>query len=197
MIIGLTGGIGSGKSAAGNIFRRHGITVIDADQASREVFERDPEAKSNAIDLLGEEIVQSDGTLSREKIRNLVFNDFDLKSNLEKIIHPAVRKLISNKIQKSESIYTIIEVPLIFETNSAANYQRILVIDCKSEISLNRAASRDNVPETEIKKIMLSQCSRNERLSIANDVITNNDSLEDLEEKFSTIHNFYLELFNE
>ena len=197
MIIGLTGAIGSGKSAAGNIFRRHGITVIDADQASREVFERDPEAKSNAIDLLGEEIVQSDGTLSREKIRNLVFNDFDLKSNLEKIIHPAVRKLISNKIQKSESIYTIIEVPLIFETNSAANYQRILVIDCKSEISLNRAASRDNVPETEIKKIMLSQCSRNERLSIANDVITNNDSLEDLEEKFSTIHNFYLELFNE
>jgi dephospho-CoA kinase len=197
LIIGLTGGIGSGKSAAGNIFRRHGITVIDADQASREVFERDPEAKSNAIDLLGEEIVQSDGTLSREKIRNLVFNDFDLKSNLEKIIHPAVRKLISNKIQKSESIYTIIEVPLIFETNSAANYQRILVIDCKSEISLNRAASRDNVPETEIKKIMLSQCSRNERLSIANDVITNNDSLEDLEEKISTIHNFYLELFNE
>ena len=197
MIIGLTGGIGSGKSAAGNIFRRHGITVIDADQASREVFERDPEAKSNAIDLLGEEIVQSDGTLSREKIRNLVFNDFDLKSNLEKIIHPAVRKLISNKIQKSESIYTIIEVPLIFETNSAANYQRILVIDCKSEISLNRAASRDNVPETEIKKIMLSQCSRNERLSIANDVITNNESLEDLEEKISTIHNFYLELFNE
>ena len=197
MIIGLTGAIGSGKSAAGNIFRRHGITVIDADQASREVFERDPEAKSNAIDLLGEEIVQSDGTLSREKIRNLVFNDFDLKSNLEKIIHPAVRKLISNKIQKSESIYTIIEVPLIFETNSAANYQRILVIDCKSEISLNRAASRDNVPETEIKKIMLSQCSRNERLSIANDVITNNDSLEDLEEKISTIHNFYLELFNE
>lgn len=197
MIIGLTGGIGSGKSAAGNIFRRHGITVIDADQASREVFERDPEAKSNAIDLLGEEIVQSDGTLSREKIRNLVFNDYDLKTNLEKIIHPAVRKLISNKIQKSESIYTIIEVPLIFETNSAANYQRILVIDCKSEISLNRAASRDNVPETEIKKIMLSQCSRNERLSIANDVITNNDSLEDLEEKISTIHNFYLELFNE
>jgi dephospho-CoA kinase len=197
LIIGLTGGIGSGKSAAGNIFRRHGITVIDADQASREVFERDPEAKSNAIDLLGEEIVQSDGTLSREKIRNLVFNDYDLKTNLEKIIHPAVRKLISNKIQKSESIYTIIEVPLIFETNSAANYQRILVIDCKSEISLNRAASRDNVPETEIKKIMLSQCSRNERLSIANDVITNNDSLEDLEEKISTIHNFYLELFNE
>ncbi len=197
MIIGLTGGIGSGKSAAGNIFRRHGITVIDADQASREVFERDPEAKSYVIDLLGEEIVQIDGTLSREKIRNLVFNDYDLKSNLEKIIHPAVRKLISNKIQKSESIYTIIEVPLIFETNSAANYQRILVIDCKSEISLNRAASRDNVPETEIKKIMLSQCSRNERLSIANDVITNNDSLEDLEEKISTIHNFYLELFND
>tara|TARA_B100000900_G_scaffold245461_1_gene208699 strand:- start:1054 stop:1647 length:594 start_codon:yes stop_codon:yes gene_type:complete len=197
LIIGLTGGIGSGKSAAGNIFRRHGITVIDADQASREVFERDPEAKSYVIDLLGEEIVQIDGTLSREKIRNLVFNDYDLKSNLEKIIHPAVRKLISNKIQKSESIYTIIEVPLIFETNSAANYQRILVIDCKSEISLNRAASRDNVPETEIKKIMLSQCSRNERLSIANDVITNNDSLEDLEEKISTIHNFYLELFND
>ena len=116
---------------------------------------------------------------------------------MEKIVHPAVRKVISNEIQKSESIYTIIEVPLIFETDSASNYQRILVIDCKPEISLNRAASRDNVPDTEIKKIMLSQCSRNERLSIANDVITNNDSLQDLEGKISTIHNFYLELCNE
>ncbi len=197
MIIGLTGGIGSGKSAAGNIFRRHGINVIDADQASREVFEKDPIAKSDAIDLLGEDIVQSDGSLSREKIRDLVFNDYDLKSNLEKIVHPAVRKVISNEIQKSKSIYTIIEVPLIFETDSATNYQRILVIDCKPEISINRAATRDNVSDTEIKKIMLSQCSRNERLSIANDVITNNDSLQDLERKISKIHNFYLELCNE
>ena len=197
MIIGLTGGIGSGKSAAGNIFRRHGINVIDADQASREVFEKDPVAKSDAIDLLGEDIVQSDGSLSREKIRDLVFNDYDLKSNLEKIVHPAVRKVISNEIQKSKSIYTIIEVPLIFETDSATNYQRILVIDCKPEISINRAATRDNVSDTEIKKIMLSQCSRNERLSIANDVITNNDSLQDLERKISKIHNFYLELCNE
>ena len=197
MIIGLTGGIGSGKSAAGNIFRQHEITVIDADQASREVFEKDPIAKSDAIDLLGEDIVQSDGSLSREKIRDLVFNDYDLKNNLEKIVHPAVRKVISNEIQKSKSIYTIIEVPLIFETDSATNYQRILVIDCKPEIALNRAASRDNVPDTEIKKIMLSQCSRNERLSIANDVITNNDSQQDLEGKISTIHNFYLELCNE
>lgn len=197
MIIGLTGGIGSGKSAAGNIFRWHGITVIDADQASREVFEKDPIAKSDAIDLLGEEIVKNDGTLSRKKIRHLVFNDYDLKSNLEKIIHPAVRKMISNEIQKSESIYSIIEVPLIFETDSASNYERVLVIDCKPEISLNRAASRDNVSDIEIKKIMHSQCSRNERLSIANDVITNNDSLEDLEGKISTIHNFYLELCNE
>ena len=197
MIIGLTGGIGSGKSAAGNIFRRHGINVIDADQASREVFEKDPVAKSDAIDLLGEDIVQSDGSLSREKIRDLVFNDYDLKSNLEKIVHPAVRKVISNEIKKSKSIYTIIEVPLIFETDSATNYQRILVIDCKPEISINRAATRDNVSDTEIKKIMLSQCSRNERLSIANDVITNNDSLQDLERKISKIHNFYLELCNE
>mgnify|MGYP001357181860 FL=1 len=197
MIIGLTGGIGSGKSAAGNIFRRHGINVIDADQASREVFEKDPIAKSDAIDLLGEDIVQSDGNLSREKIRDLVFNDYDLKSNLEKIVHPAVRKVISNEIQKSKSIYTIIEVPLIFETDSATNYQRILVIDCKPEISINRAATRDKVSDTEIKKIMLSQCSRNERLSIANDVITNNDSLQDLERKISKIHNFYLELCNE
>ena len=197
MIIGLTGGIGSGKSAAGNIFRRHGINVIDADQASREVFEKDPIAKSDAIDLLGEDIVQSDGSLSREKIRDLVFNDYDLKSNLEKIVHPAVRKVISNEIQKSKSIYTIIEVPLIFETDSATNYQRILVIDCKPEISINRAATRDKVSDTEIKKIMLSQCSRNERLSIANDVITNNDSLQDLERKISKIHNFYLELCNE
>ena len=99
MIIGLTGGIGSGKSAAGNIFRQYGITVIDADQASREVFEKDPSANSDAIDLLGEEVVQSDGSLSREKIRDLVFNDYDLKSNLEKIEGIELMRALENDMK--------------------------------------------------------------------------------------------------
>ena len=123
-----------------------------------------------------------------------VFDDDKKKKLLESIIHPLVRELMVKKIAVSKSPYSIIMVPLIFETNSMSNYNRILVIDCDPKIQLERAMLRDNNSKAQIKKIMDSQCSREERISIANDIIPNNDSLENLKIRSIAMHKFYLGL---
>lgn len=194
MIVGLTGGIGSGKSAAANFFQNEGITVIDADDLSREVIEEGTPGFASIVEYFGSKIIDSDGSINREHLRKEVFDDDKKKKLLESIIHPLVRELMVKKIAASKSPYSIVMVPLIFETNSMSNYNRILVIDCDPKIQLERAMLRDNNSKAQIKKIMDSQCSREERISIANDIIPNNDSLENLKIRSIAMHKFYLSL---
>ena len=192
MIIGLTGGIGSGKSAAANFFLNEGISVIDADQLARKVIEKDTPGYSKVVDSFGTNILDNNDSIDRAKLREEVFHDDEKREILESITHPLVRELMVQKISSSTSPYTIIMVPLIFETNSAKNYDRVLVIDCDVEIQLKRAMARDENSADLIQKIIDSQCSRSERLSIANDVIPNNHSIEDLQKRSLAMHNFYL-----
>ena len=194
MIVGLTGGIGSGKSAAANFFQNEGITVIDTDGLSREVIEEGTPGFASIVEYFGSKIIDSDGSINREHLRKEVFDDDKKKKLLESIIHPLVRELMVKKIAASKSPYSIVMVPLIFETNSMSNYNRILVIDCDPKIQLERAMLRDNNSKAQIKKIMDSQCSREERISIANDIIPNNDSLENLKIRSIAMHKFYLGL---
>ena len=194
MIVGLTGGIGSGKSAAANFFQNEGITVIDADDLSREVIEQDTPGFEKIVDCFGSAIIDSDGSINRAFLRQEVFDDEKKKKLLESIIHPLVRDLMIEKIAASQSPYSIIMVPLIFETNSMNNYNRILVIDCDPIVQLERAMLRDKNSKIQIQKIIDSQCSREERISIANDVIANNDSLENLKIRSIAMHKFYLGL---
>ena len=194
MIVGLTGGIGSGKSAAANFFQNEGITVIDADDLSREVIEQDTPGFEKIVDCFGSAIIDSDGSINRAFLRQEVFDDEKKKKLLESIIHPLVRDLMIEKIAASQSPYSIIMVPLIFETNSMNNYNRILVIDCDPIVQLERAMLRDKDSKIQIQKIIDSQCSREERISIANDVIPNNDSLENLKIRSIAMHKFYLGL---
>ena len=194
MIVGLTGGIGSGKSAAANFFQNEGITVIDADDLSREVIEQDTPGFEKIVDCFGSAIIDSDGSINRAFLRQEVFDDEKKKKLLESIIHPLVRDLMIEKIAASQSPYSIIMVPLIFETNSMNNYNRILVIDCDPIVQLERAMLRDKNSKIQIQKIIDSQCSREERISIANDVIPNNDSLENLRIRSIAMHKFYLGL---
>jgi len=194
MIVGLTGGIGSGKSAAANFFQNEGITVIDADDLSREVIEKDTPGFERIVDCFGPTIVDSDGSINRAFLRQEVFDDEKKKKLLESIIHPLVRDLMIEKIAASQSPYSIIMVPLIFETNSMNNYNRILVIDCDPIVQLERAMLRDKNSKIQIQKIIDSQCSREERISIANDIIPNNDSLENLKIRSIAMHKFYLGL---
>tara|TARA_B100001769_G_scaffold267783_1_gene255521 strand:- start:260 stop:847 length:588 start_codon:yes stop_codon:yes gene_type:complete len=194
MIVGLTGGIGSGKSAAANFFQNEGITVIDADGLSREVIEEGTPGFASIVEYFGSKIIDSDGSINREHLRKEVFDDDKKKKLLESIIHPLVRDLMVKKIAASKSPYSIVMVPLIFETNSMSNYNRILVIDCDPKLQLERATLRDNNSKAQIQKIMNSQCSREERISIANDIIPNNDSLENLKIRSIAMHKFYLGL---
>lgn len=194
MIVGLTGGIGSGKSAAANFFQNEGITVIDADDLSREVIEQDTPGFEKIVDCFGSAIIDSDGSINRAFLRQEVFDDEKKKKLLESIIHPLVRDLMIKKIAASQSPYSIIMVPLIFETNSMKNYNRILVIDCDPIVQLERAMLRDKNSKIQIQKIIDSQCSREERISIANDIIPNNDSLENLKIRSIAMHKFYLGL---
>ena len=194
MIIGLTGGIGSGKSVAANFFQNEGITVIDADHLAREVIEKETPGFKSIVDYFGSDVISDDGSIDRGKLRKVVFNNHQKKKALESITHPLVRELMVEKIAAAKSPYSIIMVPLIFETKSMSAYDRILVIDCDSALQLKRAISRDNSSEELIQKIIDSQCSREERLSIANDVIPNNDSLENLQSRSLEMHKFYLGL---
>ncbi|MDA8708982.1 dephospho-CoA kinase [Gammaproteobacteria bacterium] len=194
MIIGLTGGIGSGKSAAANFFHSEGVTVLDADQLAREVIEQNTPGFQSIVDYFGSDIIGEDGSIDRAKLRQEIFDDKEKKKTIESITHPLVRDLMAERIAALTSPYSIIMVPLIFETNSMSAYNRILVIDCDTKLQLERATLRDNNSSEQIQKILDSQCSRTERLSIANDVIPNNDSLENLKTRSLAMHKFYLGL---
>ena len=196
MIIGLTGGIGSGKSAAGFEFEKLGITVIDADKIAQKASLKNSKAYKEIVEYFGASILDNSQNIDRRKLRNIVFNDDEQKKKLEQILHPAIREDISFAISNSKSPYTIIKVPLIYETNSKDNYNRILVIDCDEDIQISRAVARDGASEEDIKKIINSQATKKERLSIADDVISNNSSIEKLSEKVLHLHKNYLELIN-
>ena len=194
MIVGLTGGIGSGKSAAASFFKNEGINVIDADDVAKEVVEKDTPGFKKVVEYFGAEIIHADGSIDRAKLRKEVFESIEKREALESITHPLVREKMSERILASQSPYSIIEVPLIFETKSMSSYDRVLVIDCESKLQLERAALRDKNSSDVIQNIINSQCSREERLSIANDVISNNDSLKNLQIRSLAMHHFYLGL---
>ena len=179
MIVGLTGGIGSGKSAAAKFFIELGIDVIDADEVSKNILLENKKAKEDFIAEFGSRYIKNN-KIDRELLRKEIFKDKTKKKILESIIHPAVRDEISKFIINSDSIYKIVMVPLIVETNSVEFYDKIIVIDCETKLQLERASNRDNQSKENIADIMQNQASRKERLEIADFVILNNSDLENL-----------------
>ena len=196
MIIGMTGGIGSGKSAAGKFFETHEITVIDADSLAKKALDINSIGFNQAVDFFGPTILDSAGHVNREQLRATVFNDSEKKAKLESIVHPIVQDLMFTNISNSTSPYSIVMVPLIYESQSMSSYDRILVVDCDESLQLQRASARDGSSLDLINKIINAQCTRAERLSIANDVLPNNNSLDLLESKVANLHKFYLGICN-
>ena len=196
MIVGLTGGIGSGKSAAANFFVELGVDLIDADDLAKNVLNKNSKGYELFINEFGEQYLDNDKNIDRDLLRKTIFNDSDKKNKLENIIHPQVRSGIEEFIKTSKSDYCIVVVPLIYETRSSSYYDRILVIDCDEEIQINRSAIRDNTENKEIKKIISKQASREERLSIADDVILNNRNLDSLKDEVIKLHEKYIKMLN-
>jgi dephospho-CoA kinase len=194
MIIGLTGGIGSGKSAAADLFNNLGIDSIDADDLARDSLDISSQGYKLFIKEFGKKYLDENKNINRELLRKDIFNDPAAKLKLENIIHPLVRTGIQSFINNSSSEYCIVVVPLIFETNTSKFYDRILVIDCDVDAQISRTSKRDKQTNNAIKNIINKQATREERLSIADDVIENNGSLESLRDAVFKTHKKYMEL---
>ena len=188
MIVGLTGGIGSGKSVAGDFFIELGIDVIDADHVSKNILDDNESAKKLFLEHFGEKFIDKNNNVDIALLRDEIFKNEDKKEALESIIHPLVRKEIFNFIENSNSVYKIIMVPLIYETNSQDFYDKIVVVDCKEENQIMRASKRDNKTKNDIINIMKNQASSDERMSIADEVIKNDSSLDDLKKQVIKVH---------
>ena len=188
MIVGLTGGIGSGKSVAGDFFIELGIDVIDADHVSKNILDDNESAKKLFLEHFGEKFIDKNNNVDRALLRDEIFKNEDKKEALESIIHPLVREEILNFIENSNSVYKIIMVPLIYETNSQDFYDKIVVVDCKEENQIIRASKRDNKTKNDIINIMKNQASSDERMSIADEVIKNDSSLDDLKKQVIKVH---------
>lgn len=196
MLIGLTGGIGSGKSFAGAFFQSKNIDVIDADDLARNALVREGEGYKKFLDIFGEDFLDKNSDIDRKGLREHIFKNPEMRVKLEEIVHPIVQNGILNFINKSKSKYKIIIVPLIAETNSSSFYDRVLAIECLKEIQIERASKRDNSNEEQILRIIQSQASTEERNKIADDVVANNGTKEDFIMNLEGIHKEYLTLID-
>jgi len=188
MIVGLTGGIGSGKSAAGKYFNELGIDIIDADDISRSILDNNIKARKLFLENFDNNFLDKNNKIDRDLLRSEIFKNPDKKDLLESIIHPIVKEEISKFIEQSNSIYKIIMVPLIFETNSQNFYNKIIVVDCDINHQIDRASKRDNKSKKDIENIIKNQATREERLSIADEIILNNSTIEDLKVEVIKVH---------
>ena len=197
MLIGLTGGIGSGKSAVGNFFIELGIDVVDADDLARAAIAEGTQGSDLIIKRFGNDILDHSQQIDRKKLRKVIFGNPEEKQFLESIIHPEVAKAMTEFVKNAQSPYKMIIVPLLFETDSQNMYDRVLFIDTSEELQIKRTSARDGVDEANIKSIIGNQLPRNEKLKLADDIIVNNAGLDKLKKSVSQTHNFYLSLCNE
>jgi len=197
LIVGLTGGIGSGKTAASDYFASLGIVVVDADIVAREVVEPDQPAWQAILDRFGEEALLPDRSLNRPWLRDKVFADPAIRQWLEQQTHPRIRERLEDQLAHASSDYAILVSPLLFESGQDALVSRTLVIDVPVEIQLQRACARDSNNEAQIRNIIAAQMPREARLERADDVVDNSGTLASLTEQLMPLHQHYLQRANQ
>ena len=196
LIIGMTGGIGSGKSEASKIFASLNIEVIDLDKISREITEKDHEAIEEIKTLFGQSLFNKENELDRKKLRDMIFSDKNLKIKLENILHPKILAEVKKKLSIfSDEPYVVIDIPLLFETNQYVPLiSRSLVIDCELSDQIERVSKRDGMEIAMVQSIISQQVDRNTRIQRGDDVILNDGSIESLEDSIKKLHEKYLNL---
>jgi dephospho-CoA kinase len=192
--VGLTGGIGSGKSTAAALFAGHGVPVIDADEIARQLVAPGQPAYQEILQDFGNELVSTSGNLDRDRLRSIVFNDPEKRQRLEGILHPLVRREIQRQTQRLQAPYCIIVIPLLIEANQRDLVDRVLVIDTDEALQLQRVVERSRLTNDEVRKIIGAQLNRSERLRHADDVILNNTDLGQLRASVDALHERYLAL---
>ena len=191
--VGLTGGIGSGKSTVASLFGELGAAVIDADDIAHQLSQ-EPNVIESIRSLFGDTVVGSDGALDRKQLAEIIFSDSHARKQLEALLHPLVRQRMLQAVENIDAPYVILVVPLLLETDFHQLVDRILVVDLPVEEQVRRVKLRDNRPESQIWAIISQQISRNQRLSKADDIIDNSQPETDLKAAVESLHHHYLSL---
>ncbi|WP_428607917.1 dephospho-CoA kinase [Sedimenticola sp.] len=193
-VVGLTGGIGCGKSAVTGCFAALGVPIIDADVVAREVVEPGQPALQEIAGQFGTEALDASGALNRSWLREHIFTHPDAKTRLEAILHPRIRHAMRQKLTKVAAPYAIFSIPLLFETGQDSGVDRVLVVDCPVELQISRVTQRDQATLAQTQSIIDSQIDRASRLAMADDIIDNSGSLHDLPPIIEKLHEKYLKL---
>ena len=188
-LVGLTGGIGSGKSTVASVFKRLGVKVVDADQASRAVVEPESETLKTIIDHFKGETLLVDGQLNRSALRDIIFNNPEHKAWLEGLLHPLINGWISQQLeQPTTSPYVILESPLLFETNQYKMINTSLLVDVSPEQQIARASQRDRVNKSQIQAIIDTQMSREQKVELADFIFDNSLAMNSIEKRVINFH---------
>ncbi|MCE3238998.1 MAG: coaE 1 [Gammaproteobacteria bacterium] len=190
--IGLTGGIGSGKSTVADLFKKKGITIIDADHIAHDLTQPGQICFNKIVEIFGKSILLSNKNLDRAQLRRIIFADPAKRQWLEQLLHPLIRAEMQRLILNADSPYCIAVIPLLLETAPNPIIQRILVIDAPEEQQIARCMTRDHLSEKEIKAIMQTQVTRKQRLAAADDIIHNHNTFAELLPQVEKLHHFYL-----
>lgn len=198
LTVGLTGGVGCGKSTVARRLREHGVPIIDADEITRELVAPGSPLLERIVAAFGESVLDAAGRLDRRRLRERVFQDPEARRRLEQILHPAVRREIEARIRAlDQASYCVVVVPLLVETGMDALFDRVVVIDCTPKLQVRRVCARDGCPETQVEAIIASQAPREARLARATDVIENNGKLAQLLRDTDTLHRRLLDQSSE
>jgi dephospho-CoA kinase len=193
-IVGLTGGIGSGKTAASNRFAKLGIGIVDADVISREVVEPGSPALQQIAAHFGQTHLLADGQLDRAALRQTIFTDPAAKQWLESLLHPLIANETQRQLQNVQSTYALFVSPLLIESKQKDMCDRLVVVDVPTSVQLSRTMARDNNEQEQVKRIIASQVDRKTRLAAASDVIDNTQGLAQLDQRVSELHQQFLQL---
>ena len=194
LVVGLTGGIGSGKSIVAEAFAERGVAVTDTDRLAHALTAPDEPGYSAILGAFGPAFARPDRTLDRARLRELVFADGDARLRLEAILHPLIREAAAKEIARWEGPYGILVVPLLLERSAASRVDRVLVVDCPEEVQVRRVMSRSALAEAEVRAIMATQLPRAERLVRANDVLDNSGPVSAIAPQVAALDRRYREL---
>jgi dephospho-CoA kinase len=192
-VLGLTGGIGCGKTAVSNMLAELGITIVDADIVARQVVEPGTDGLKAIIAHFGNDILDEHGALNRGELRSRIFSNTEQKAWLNALLHPLIRTKLITDLTNAQSDYVVLVAPLLFENELDSYCNRTLLIDVPVEIQITRTTKRDNISTEQAKQIIDAQMSREQKQHKADDILNNNRNLNDVKQDLLELHKYYLQ----
>jgi len=191
LVIGLTGGIGSGKSTVAEMFESLGVPIIDMDRIARQIVEPGQPALTQIKQAFGEKIVAANGQLNRQQLSKIIFDSVEKRQQLEAILHPLIRQETGRQLAELKSPYCIVVIPLLLESEQRSLVDRVLVVDVPESLQITRTMQRDGISAAQVHKILAAQVGRDSRLNAADDVIDNSAAMEDIRHRVDELDQQY------